>query len=118
MLTGNTRTTMMSWLKAAALRINKGESITLDNGKNELDVMFGCATQQEALQSIAECSVLGQTNQEIRHSYDAKFSAVVKNIHAHDPSHAQQILNAAKDIGKETPWLWYAATSVSHDLEQ
>lgn len=111
-----TRPTMMSWLKAAALRTRESKVITLDNGKNELDVMMGCATPPEVVNSIFEHAILGQTNKSIRKTYSREFSHAINQIHEKNPQQAQEILEKAKEIGKETPWLWHSATGISHDI--
>ena len=111
-----TRPIMMSWLKSAAKRIREGNNTVLENGKNELDVMMACSTPAETIQSIFECSVLGQTNETVRETYQKEFSRAVSEIHKTDPAKAQEILETAKTIGKETPWLWYSAVDISNNL--
>jgi hypothetical protein len=111
-----TRPLMMSWLKSAAMRIREGNNTILDNGKNELDVMMGCSTPAETIQSIFECSVLGQTNETIRNTYQKEFSRAIGDIHETNPEKAQKLLEEAKTIGKETPWLWYSAVDTSNNL--
>lgn len=111
-----TRPTMMSWLKSAAIRIREGNEITIDNGKNELDVMMGCSTPTETIRSIFECSVLGQTDETVRQTYQREFARAIGEIHETNPKKAHELLEEAKTLGKETPWLWYSAIGISHDL--